>query len=139
MFEYKNNYLMLYYKYKKMNLSDNLQILSHVKAITEVMHDLVEDEKKNEKGMLLFEYQEVLKLFEEAYEHKKNIFTQKNILHSDEFTLERNLLKDNVNKMKIRSTLLMLKNECGYSEKMLKDTINDDEDLKSFFSQIHTN
>ena len=71
MFEYKNNYLMLYYKYKKMNLSDNLQILSHVKATTELMHDLVEDEKKNEKGMLLFEYQEVLKLFEEAYNIKK--------------------------------------------------------------------
>ena len=122
-----------------MNLSDNLQILSHFKTITEIMKDLVEDEKKNEKGVLLCEYQEVLKLFEEAYEHKKNIFTQKNILHSDEFTRERNLLKDNVNKMKIISSLLTLKKECGYSEKMLKDAINNDEDLKSFFSQIHTN
>lgn len=113
-----------------MNLSDNLQILTHFKIIIEVMEDLVEDEKKNEKGMLLCEYQEVLKLFEEAYEHKKNIFTQKNILQSNEFTCERNLLKDNVKKMKIISTLLTLKKECGYNEKMLKEVINDDEDFK---------
>mmetsp|Transcript_10791 Transcript_10791/g.14069 ORF Transcript_10791/g.14069 Transcript_10791/m.14069 type:complete len:120 (+) Transcript_10791:685-1044(+) len=119
-----------------MNLSDNLQILAQIKAITEVMQDLVEDEKNNEKGMLLFEYQEVLKLFEEAYEHKKNIFTQNNILQSNEFTCERNLLKDNVKKMKIISTLLTLKKECGYNEKMLKEVINDDEDLKNIFSEI---
>ena len=138
MFEYKNNYLMLYYNIK-MDLYNNIQMLAHIRGSIDVINDLVEDEKRNEKGMLLYEYQEVLKLFEEAYEHKKTIFTQKNILHSNEFTNERNLLHDKIRKMKIRSTLLMLKNECGYSEKMLKDTINDDEDLKSFFSQIHMN
>mmetsp|Transcript_32806 Transcript_32806/g.38481 ORF Transcript_32806/g.38481 Transcript_32806/m.38481 type:complete len:118 (+) Transcript_32806:709-1062(+) len=117
-----------------MNLYENVQMLAHIRASTEVMEDLVEDEKENGKGILLCEYTEVLKLFEEAYEHKKNIFTQKNILHSDDFRRERYLLEDKVKKMKIISTLLTLKKECGYNEKMLKEVINDDEDLKNIFS-----
>jgi len=124
---------MIYYNIK-MDLYNNVQILPHIRASIEVMTDLIEDEKKNGKGILLFEYQQVLKLFEEAYEHEKNIFTQKNILHAEEFTKQRNLLSDKVKKMKIKSTLLMLKKECGIYKKDIVEIIKDDEDLKKIFS-----
>jgi len=111
-----------------MDLYDNIQMLAHIKGSIDVMNDLVEDEEKNGGGILLHNYQQTLKLFEEAYEHKKNIFTQKNISQPNEFTCERNSLGDMIRKMKIRSTLLRLKNECGNF-----DIINDDEDLKDMF------
>jgi hypothetical protein len=110
-----------------MNLIENIQMLAQLKSSVEVMRDLVKDEKN--KGVLLYEYTHTLRSIEEAYEHKKNIFTQKNILHPEDFRHNRYLLDDDVRKMKIRSSLLMLTNECGINKKEIQDIINEDKDL----------